>query len=124
MGKIRISIPSKSLEFLYLVCKNMIYRRIRKIFICIQVKRSTVGVLGIWYGECPKISNTLSSFRISTRRLRIEHGRYLGEKPEERLYTICNVVEDDVHFLCQCLKYASQRKTLSDSLIKKIQIFC
>ena len=33
-----------------------------------------------------------------------------------RLYTICNVVEDEVHFLCQCHKYENQRKTLYDSL--------
>ena len=38
------------------------------------------------------------------------------EKPEERLCTIWNVVEDEVHFLCQCHKYASQRKTLYGSL--------
>ena len=42
----------------------------------------------------------------------------LVKKTEERLCTtcICNVVEDEFHFLCQCHKYASQRKTLYDSL--------
>ena len=37
-------------------------------------------------------------------------------KNQDRLCTICNVVEDEFHFLCQCHKYASQRKTLYDSL--------
>ena len=58
----------------------------------------------------------LSSFRISAHKLRIERGRYFGEKPEDRLCTICNVVEDEIHFLWQCHKYASQRKTLYDSV--------
>ena len=62
------------------------------------------------------VSKRFSSFRISAHRLRIERGRYFGEKPEERLCTICNIVEDEMHFLCQCHKYASQRKTLNDSL--------
>ena len=62
------------------------------------------------------VSKRFSSFRISAHRLRIERGRYFGEKPEERLCTICNIVEDEMHFLCQCHKYASQRKTRNDSL--------
>lgn len=40
----------------------------------------------------------LCSFRISTHRLRIERGRYCGEKPEDRLCDSCNVVENEIHF--------------------------
>ena len=56
------------------------------------------------------------SLRISAYSLRMERERYLCEKPEGRSCIICNVVEDEVHFLCQCHKYASQRKTLYNSL--------
>lgn len=62
------------------------------------------------------IRKSLTSFRVSSHRLRIERGRYFGEKPDERLCNVCNVVEDEVHFMCQCQKYSSQRKTLYDSL--------
>ena len=36
----------------------------------------------------------LCSFRISTHRLRIERGRYCGEKPDDILCDSCNVVEN------------------------------
>ena len=62
------------------------------------------------------VRKCLSSFRISTHRLRIERGRYVGEKPEDRLCISCNKIEDEVHFLCQCQKYENQRKILYDKL--------
>ena len=58
----------------------------------------------------------LSSFRISTHKLMNERGRYVGEKPEDRLCITCNKIEDEVHFLCQCQKYENQRKILYDKL--------
>ena len=64
----------------------------------------------------------ISSFTISTHRLRIECGRYLGEKPEDRLCNACNTIEDETHFLCQCQKYESERKILYDNL-KDINTF-
>ena len=36
------------------------------------------------------IRKCVSSFRISTHRLRIELGRFLGEKPEDKLFNACN----------------------------------
>ena len=62
------------------------------------------------------IKKCLSSFRISTHKLRIERGSFVGEKPEDRLCITCNKTEDEVHFLCQCQKYENQRKTLYDKL--------
>ena len=47
------------------------------------------------------VRKCLSSFRISTHRLRIN--RYVGEKPEAILCISCNTIEDEVHFLCQLL---------------------
>ena len=37
-------------------------------------------------------------------------------KNQKKDCTICNIVEEEVYFLCQCHKYASQKKTLYDSL--------
>ena len=42
-----------------------------------------------------------------------------NQKTDYVLYVMLlkmNVVEDEFYFLCQCHKYASQRKTLYDSL--------
>ena len=58
----------------------------------------------------------LCSFRISTHKLRIERGRYCGEKPEERLCDSCNIIENEIHFLCKCNKYDSLRKKMFDSI--------
>ena len=58
----------------------------------------------------------LSFFRISTHKLRIERGRYYGEKPEERLCDSCNIIENEIHFLCKCNKYVSLRKKMFDSI--------
>ena len=58
----------------------------------------------------------LTSFRISTHRLRIERGRYCGEKPEDRLCGSCNVVENEIHFLCECNKYDIFRLKMLDNI--------
>ena len=63
------------------------------------------------------LRRSLCSFRISTHRLRIERGRYCGEKPEERLCDSCNVVDNEVHFLCECNKYDAMRKKMFDNII-------
>ncbi|MEW8545934.1 MAG: reverse transcriptase family protein, partial [Candidatus Thiodiazotropha sp.] len=62
------------------------------------------------------IRKCLCAFRISAHRLRIERGRYCGEKPEERLCDNCNTIENEVHFLCQCNKYNVLRSKMFDSI--------
>ena len=41
-------------------------------------------------------------------------GRYRKLKPEERLCTICNgqYIEDEIHFLCDCVTYDDIRNVL------------
>lgn len=68
------------------------------------------------------IRKCIASFRISAHRLRIERGRYLGEKVEDRLCNVCNTVEDEIHFLCQCQKHEQQRNVLFD-ILKYSNIF-
>ena len=64
------------------------------------------------------VRKCISYFRISTHMLRVERGRYLGENPEDRLCNTYNTTEDEMHFLCQCQKYESQRKILFKALIQ------
>ena len=59
------------------------------------------------------VTKCISSFRISADRLRIERGRYLGEKPEDRLCNACNSIEE-------VSKYESQRKILYDKKFPSI----
>ena len=48
-----------------------------------------------------KTRTAVSKFRLSDHRLEIEIGRYFRppKKPEERLCTICNTTEDEIHCL-------------------------
>ena len=63
-----------------------------------------------------KLKRSLSSFRISTHTLRIELGRYCGEKPEERLCNCCNIIEDEIHPLCDCKRYLVLRCKIFDTI--------
>ena len=58
----------------------------------------------------------ICAFRISAHRLRIEHGRYCGEKPEDRLCDSCKVIENEIHFLWQCKKYDTLRLKMFDRI--------
>ena len=68
------------------------------------------------------VRKCLTSLRISAHRLRIERGRYRGEKPEERLCLTCNSIENEVHFLCKCQKYKYQREIMYDNIKDIINI--
>ena len=59
------------------------------------------------FGLDRKYRQCLSSFRISAHKLQIERGRYLGKTVEER-----NVIEDEIHFFCDCNKYNNSREKL------------
>ena len=63
----------------------------------------------------PKRSRSLfAQFRASTLPLEIETGRYSGTTLENRLCKICGdgEVEDEIHFLCHCKTYTSDRVKL------------
>jgi len=46
--------------------------------------------------------------------LRIEQGRYVEEKVEERLCVLCqdSRVEDEAHFMLECPLYAKEREKM------------
>ena len=41
--------------------------------------------------------------------LQIERGRYSDQKLEGRIFSACNVVEDEIHLCCDCIKYLTSR---------------
>ena len=55
-----------------------------------------------------KQRKALTEFRINAHKLQTECGRYSGwKKKEARLCTICNVIEDEVHFFCGCKNHST-----------------
>ena len=55
-----------------------------------------------------KYRNALTKLRLSSHRLFIESGRWNSPQPtprEERKCTICNILEDEFHFLLECRMY-------------------
>ena len=63
-----------------------------------------------------KYRQSLTAFRISAHRFRIEHGRYYEEKAEVTLCDTCQVIENEIHFLSECKKYNTLRLKLYDSI--------
>jgi hypothetical protein len=61
--------------------------------------------------------HTMTRFRISAHVLNIEYGRYRGIKVNERVCPYCPTkVEDEMHFLLSCQKYAKLREQLLQKL--------
>ena len=60
----------------------------------------------------------LAQFRCGILPLCIETGRYVGEKPEERLCKICDSqqIEDETHFLLHCPFYSVLRDNIFSSI--------
>ena len=60
-----------------------------------------------------KISHALSKLRVSSHRLQIEAGRWVRPRRipvNERKCTICQVVEDEFHFIIECPLYTELRR--------------
>ena len=64
----------------------------------------------------------LAQFRCGILPLRIETGRFVGEKPEERLCRLCdnNTPEDEEHFLLDCTFYTFLREQCFKDIIQRI----
>ena len=71
----------------------------------------------------------MSKLRLSSHRLMIERGRWLKIIPENRLCTVCHVIEDEFHVICICPRYTDIRNafikpyyTTRPSMIKFSQL--
>ena len=74
---------------------------------------------------CPSIYDTfmredyrilITRWRLSCFDLKVETGRYRGIPREERVCTICNVLEDEEHVIFNCRAYGSIREQFTDLL--------
>ena len=69
--------------------------------------------------------NALSKIRCSSHDLAIEKGRHSKPKTaiENRLCFNCNVLEDEIHFICKCPLYDLERNYLFDLVESKVSDF-
>ena len=51
----------------------------------------------------------LTNLKLSCHKLKIETGRYNNTKASERLCSVCNIIENELHFLDFCTKYDFER---------------
>ena len=67
----------------------------------------------------------VSKFRLSDHRLEIEIGRYFRppKKPEERICTFCNTMEDEIYCLMTCNLNSEERKELFDEISSAKPVF-
>ena len=63
-----------------------------------------------------KYRKAFTKLRTSSHALRIETGRHGATKCpiHERLCSLCNVIEDEPHFLISCTRYRDERKEMFD----------
>ena len=61
----------------------------------------------------PKFRRALSKLRASSHYLKVERGRYVRPKLDiiERLCISCHVIEDEEHFVTDCMNSREMRKS-------------
>ena len=69
-----------------------------------------------------KLCKALAAFRISSYKLQIEHGRYSGQNLEDRLCSACNVVEEEIHLICDGIKCPTPHNQFLQILLTKISV--
>ena len=61
----------------------------------------------------------LTTFRSGSSKLRVETGRWKGEKREQRVCQMCALdVEDERHMLLHCPAYQSERRLLAEGVAR------
>ena len=73
-----------------------------------------------------KFRSALSRFRASSHNLAIEKGRYTNPKTpvEHRLCHFCNVIENEEHFVMDCIANSNLRKVLFAQIAGVDNSFC
>jgi len=69
----------------------------------------------------PKFRNAINKIRCSSHLLGIERGRHTKPKTpiEQRLCIFCNVLDDEIHFICDCSLFTSIRNVFFSKIISK-----
>ena len=67
-----------------------------------------------------KYRQIITKFRLSDHNLKIETGRYHKVPREQRVCSFCNVKEDEIHLLLDCIN----NKLIRDTLICNIKKVC
>ena len=103
-----------------------LYNRVfRKLSTCVTFKKH--------FGEEKYLSlhlsrrkrSMLAQLRFGILPLRLETGRYKGEKVEERICLLCNEnkVEDEIHFIFKCPLYKNESGELYGKIVRKYPTF-
>ena len=73
----------------------------------------------------PKYLTAFARFRAGSHTLEIERGRYNNPRTpiEERLCVNCSHIEDEKHFLTQCISYSNERSKLYEKIAKLYPVF-
>src|SRR5262249_4921478 len=66
----------------------------------------------------------LTMLRGGTNKLRIETGRWVGEREEERVCKVClsQEIEDEKHFLLGCSKYVRERVEMFERIRQECKL--
>ena len=69
----------------------------------------------LYHIKNPKYRHSFARFRSSSHPLEIEKGRHTNPiiPLENRICTICNVIEDELHFLINCSLYNEKKKEIT-----------
>lgn len=80
----------------------------------IKFKENVDTEVYVKYLTCRSTRSLFAQFRHGILPLRIETGRFRHLKVEERICELCqlSLVEDELHFLCTCPRYANLRHSM------------
>ena len=88
----------------------------------IQCSKQNSVPRNIWSHIC-RYRIAMTKLRSNSHALEVERGRYTKPKTNicERLYPVCNVIEDDINFLANCKLYDAERTHFLSKVTAKIQ---
>ena len=64
-------------------------------------------------------SRIMTRFRLRSHKLAVVTGAWTGTPIQDRVCTTCGVLEDEVHFLCECQRLTSLRKRFLPNFVSR-----
>jgi hypothetical protein len=110
----------KNKDWFKMVCNNSLKLRTYRLF---KYDNEPERYLSMFLTRSYR--SKLAQFRLGVFPIRIETGRYVKEKPNERLCVLCNTnnIEDEKHFLVVCENYSKDRDKLYAKVRDKMPMF-